>query len=477
MKVVADIVQNGDGHHVLRGVEVPMLANLGNTSISWLNTSASWPAGNGSMVTEMAAKHPVDLIPVWEIKQAIADAVEEGIRNAEQEAADNKSTVSIEAIKEAVNARVFEGWEDMKSTMKANRFKRRTWTGTQQQQGFIHFFKSVEVLDWVILLIFIIVFLAQHYHVLYFPSNRTFHGMALLLWVLMAGLYNFLVFQRMGTTGGILWLNGYILEMVFLVENVLVCHIIVAAFRSPRWVNEKALFIVVCCRLLFQMGFYMGLAELVFSGQALPYILGLWLLYVAYQSAILDDDTSFDIMDTRVVHLARAVFGDRLSLTRDDSGAMFVHKDGKLRLSLVGLMVFCLVLVDFLLHVDVALTKIEELGGNAFICFSSAAMAAFALPELIFVTRDMFKRFPGLKYGISLVLVYIAVQMLLHQVWWPPISMDLIIWVTLLVLSAAMPAASAGWRRATKGVDAGSQASFFAADASKPKLAVGDQGQ
>merc|ERR1719471_1355723 len=152
-----------------------------------------------------------------------------------------------------------------------------------------------------------------------------------------------LIFKRQGTDNGVLWLNGYILELIFLVENVLVSHVIIQAFRTPRWVNEKVLFIVVIARIVFQMVFYMGLAELVFSGQALPYILGLWLLYVAFQSAMDDDDSTFDIMDTRVVHLARAMFGDRLSLTKDDNGALFVIRENRTRLSLVGLMVFCLI--------------------------------------------------------------------------------------------------------------------------------------
>merc|ERR1719291_1133228 len=48
--------------------------------------------------------------------------------------------------------------------------------------------------------------------------------------------------------------------------------------------------------------------------------------------------------------------------------------------------------------------------------------------------------------------------MLLSQVWWPPICMDLIVWVSLLALSAVVPLL--GWRpKALKqrGVDAGTQ--------------------
>merc|ERR1719414_1008041 len=118
---------------------------------------------------------------------------------------------------------------------------------------------------------------------------------------------------------------------------------------------------------------------------------------------------------------------------------MFLMQGEKGRLSVVGLMVFCLVLVDTLLHVDVALTKIEQLQGNGYLCFSSAAVASFCLPELVFVIRDLFRRFPALKYGISAVLIYISAQMLLHAIFRPPVFADLVVFLGLLLMSGMLP--------------------------------------
>jgi len=398
-------------------------------------------------------------IPVWEIKAAIADAVQEGISKAEAAAQKNHTEPTMEAVRQAVQAEVWGTWNRMAKTMWASRFKRRDHKSATHACGIAVFFQSVPIFDWCLVVVAILLFAMQHWGLLHWPSTRAFHGTALILWFILAGLYSVLIFKRQGTTEGILWLNGYVLELIFLIENVLVTHIIIQAFRTPRWVNEKALFIVVIARIIFQMIFYMGLAELVFSGEALPYVLGLWLLYIAWQAALDDDDSSFDIMDARVVHLARAAFGERLWLSRDDSGALFLLKENKRRLSLVGLMVFCLVLVDALLHVDVALTKIEELQGDGYLCFSSAAVASFCLPELVFVIRDLFRIFPGLKYGISAVLIYISAQMLLHAIFRPPIFADLAIFIGCLVFSAMLPWLGLLPRNAAvRSVDAGTQA-------------------
>jgi len=442
-------------HLSVRSDEVP--AALAATLFRTVNGSHIF-LPTGSIIPAMAAEKQ---IPVWEIKKAIADAVQEGIRKAEELAAKNHTQPSMAAVRKAVSDEMYGTWDRLSKTMWASRFKRREHqTTSTRPRGIAQFFQTVPVFDWCLVIVAITIFTGQHWGWMpgHCPTSRAWNGSGLIVWFTIATLYAILIFKRQGTADGILWLNGYILELIFLVENVLVSHIIIRAFRTPRWVNEKALFIVVISRIVFQLVFYMGLAELVFSGDVLPYILGLWLLYIAYQAALDDDETSFDIMDARVIHLARAAFGERLWLSKDESGALFLLKDNKRRISLVGLMVFCLVLVDVLLHVDVALTKIEELEGNGYLCFSSATVASFCLPELVFVTRDLFRRFPGLKYGISAVLIYVSAQMLLHAVFRPPVFADLFVFLGLLVCSCALPVMGLLPRSMHRRADVGTQA-------------------
>mmetsp|Transcript_9062 Transcript_9062/g.26682 ORF Transcript_9062/g.26682 Transcript_9062/m.26682 type:complete len:510 (+) Transcript_9062:55-1584(+) len=412
---------------------------------------------NTSALPALAERHGPE---IWEIKRAIADAVEEGIKKAEKAAAENHTVPSMDAVRQAVGEEMLGKWEGLMRGIRTGRFSRR---GVRPQPRRLQdFFGSVSRVSWGLVLVAIVIFTTKHFGLLHLPSSLMFHGTALVLWVVLAGLFAFVVFKLQGTAEAILWLNGYILELIFLVQNVLVNHVIIQAFRTPRWVNEKALFIVVVARMVFQLVFYLGLAELAFSGEVLPYLLGVWLLYVAWHAAADGDDAGFDIMDSRAVRVARAVLGDRLWLTKDETGAVFVVKDNRRRLSVVGLMVFCLVLVDGLLQVDVSLTKIEQLEGNGYLCFSSAVVASFCMPELVFVTRDLFRRCPGLRYGISLVLAYIGVQMLLHQVFAIPVLLDSAIFVGLLAISAAVPATvPKAWSR---GVDQGTQACFMPAD-------------
>jgi predicted tellurium resistance membrane protein TerC len=177
--------------------------------------------------------------------------------------------------------------------------------------------------------------------------------------------------------------------------------------------------------------------------QALPYILGMWLLYVGYHAGKDDGLEEFDLeRDSSIVRASKYLLGRRFTLTYGDhnSSSIFVVKDGQLCVSLVFPLICSMLAVDFFLEVDVTLTKIEELP-NQYVAFSSSAVAAFAVPELFFVARDLLQRYLYLKHGISFVLCFFGVQMLMHRVFAIPdllgCAIIIIVMVVCMILSPA----------------------------------------
>jgi len=147
----------------------------------------------------------------------------------------------------------------------------------------------------------------------------------------------------------------------------------------------------------------------------LPFILGIWLVFCGVMAARGQPNFEVDIMTTAPCRAFTSCLGDRLSPDYEKNGdCILCDSGGKLRVSLLALVVFVLLLVDFLLEIDVVLTKIEELP-NPYIAFTSSAVAAFSIPELFFVSKGLLKRFVMLKYGIGFVLVLFGAQMLLSS--------------------------------------------------------------
>jgi len=310
----------------------------------------------------------------------------------------------------------------------------------QRASGFLRFFESVEFYDWIILAGVLALFFVTYRWLVHLPSQRPWHGIVIVFWFAMASLYMLLIYLRQGQELAVQWGCGYVLEFIFMLENAFVFQVIINAFNMPRTVNENALYILVAFTVLFQMVFYMGLASVMTQCTMLSYILGLWLVFVGIQAAVEEDHGDFDIVESRVVKLAQLCLGKRLSLVRSNEGHLIsANKEGQWTLSLVGLMVCCLLLADFLLEIDVTLTKIAEIGGIApeveYICFSSSALATFTLPEFFFIVGDLFERFYLLKYGLSLVVTYLGVGMLLARFFSLNALVNIVLFLLVFLLS------------------------------------------
>lgn len=320
-------------------------------------------------------------------------------------------------------------WNVVKSVRRHKSKKK----ATDRQAGVAQFFESTSFYEWSIFAAALAVFVPLYYYLLDWPSTTRYHATALLIWLALGGVYNALVCVRLGRQAGVMWFTGYLLEFIFSIENVFVFHIVVKAFRTPRRLTQKALFVVICCQIVFEMTFFMGLADQVRSMMILPYALGVWLLYVGYHACCDESSEEFDIKDSLIFRMSEVCLGQRLSPVYDDSCAVILIKGGRICVSLLFPLICCLLAVDFILEVDVTLTKIEEIP-NEYIAFTSSATAAFAVPELFFVARDLFQRYHLLKYGIGFVLVFFGTQMLLHRFFQIPDLMGCAIIIMVMVL-------------------------------------------
>jgi len=326
-----------------------------------------------------------------------------------------------------------------------SRFSKPHWDIHKNNVGIEQFFLSAVAEEWFAFVGIFIFFLLVQYHLYEWPSKHNYHGVALLIWFFIAGICNMIVFWRWGPEIAEDWLNGYMLELVFSIENIFVFHIVVRAFRVPRRHAQKALMIVVVTQIMFEMVFFMGLAWAIRASNVLPYILGVWLIYVGYQAGYEDTHLDMNFKETWVYSWTEWLLGPRLvARYRKNDTRLICYGEKGVQFTLLFVATVALVVVDFLLEVDVVLTKIEELDGNNYLAFTSSAAAAFAVPELFFVCRDLFARYYLLKFGICFVLVFFGIQLLAHELVAIPTIFQIIITIVVMiicvVLSMMLPA-------------------------------------
>ncbi|CAE7290107.1 alx [Symbiodinium natans] len=287
--------------------------------------------------------------------------------------------------------------------------------------GIHQFFNSALLLDWCL-------FLSMALAAAAWRQAAAGRGLVVALagWISLGAAYAVAIFALRGPHHGSNWLAGYLLELIFLTENVFVFHAIAEAFQLSRAAVSGCLVVVAWGQVMFDAVFFMGLAAWLRSWILLPYLLGSWLLclglYVLSHSheepgleasvSPADSPCASERSGSPAADMVRNVTGNRVAVdTQDETGYFVVKAYEHLKVSVLDVATATLLLADFVLDIDVVLTKIEEIP-NTYLAFSSSAMAAFLIPELFALSQDMLYCFPLLHYGIGVVLCFFGLQIL-----------------------------------------------------------------
>lgn len=311
---------------------------------------------------------------------------------------------------------------------------------------------------WHVLFLVLVVFTAINYYVLYrIPIEQELNYLKIVtFFVLLAFLFNLLVYVSAGPTLAIVWLAGYLEETVFSLENIFVFHAVITRFAVPPRNTAKALMWTVHFQILFQSICYIGLADFLKSLHWLPNVLGVWLIYMGFSSALEShpneepeegEDKSMTkklsaALDSPMTRLFQWCLGDRFwphYLVRHKPRIFFLNQEGKVRCTMLAPVIMALISIDFCFEADVTVAKIEAIESH-YIAFSSSVLAAFALPEMYFIVRVLFEKYFLLQYGICFILVFFGVQLLLEDFLEIPALVGCGIVVLVMVMCVALSA-------------------------------------
>lgn len=249
-----------------------------------------------------------------------------------------------------------------------------------------------------------------------------------ILWVSIgAGTVAF-VMTGIGVDVGSLWLQGYMYEWIFQIDDLFVFHLIFKRFGVPEACIRKALVTSLCFQLGTRFLFYCGLAHVILGIHAFHYVAGAILLYSGFATlcrgghAGEHDDGHADEHDKGTRDKDKeddspAQFVKRWSAGRvledwEQGGtAFFVYMDGKLKCTLMVPVVFCMVMTDLLFGADCAIAKIQLIP-SVEINLTSSVLAMLGIRSCYSLIAHMADSFAFIHFGIGLILVFIGLEML-----------------------------------------------------------------
>jgi tellurite resistance protein TerC len=212
-----------------------------------------------------------------------------------------------------------------------------------------------------------------------------------------------------GSEFGTEYLAGYIVEKSLSVDNLFVFVIIMTTFAVPEKHQHKVLTFGIVLALIMRAIFIALGATLLSLFSFMFLIFGLLLIYTAVQ-LFRHRDEDPDIEDNAVVKTAR-----RLLPVTDDyaEGKLVTRVDGRKMVTPLMIVLLAIGGIDLLFALD-SIPAVFGLTQEAYLVFAANAFALLGLRALFFLVKGLLDRLVYLSTGLSLILAFIGVKLILH---------------------------------------------------------------
>ncbi len=291
---------------------------------------------------------------------------------------------------------------------------------------------SVPLWGWVAVLGVILAMLAvdlvahRHAHVVSVREAAWWSA----AWVSLGVAFGAFVWWYWGAELGAQYAAGFVIEKSLAVDNVFVFALIFTAFAVPREHQHRVLFYGVLGALVFRGVLIAAGSALIASSAWILYVFGALLVVTGVRMALTRGEHA-DPMRSRTVRLFRRV----VPTTEEYHGARFWIRTNGVWLATPLLVVLVLVEVSDIVFAVDSIPAVFAVTQEPFLVFTSNAFAILGLRALYFLLADLIHRFVHLKLGLSIVLVWVGVKMLLLDVWKVPTLLSLGVVIAILAVS------------------------------------------
>jgi len=310
---------------------------------------------------------------------------------------------------------------------------------------------------WIAFVLCVVIFLALDLGVFHRRAHVVRFREALLwtsIWFCLAMLFAVWLRSARGEKEGLQFVTGYLIELSLSMDNVFVIALIFSYFRIPSEYQHRVLFWGILGALIMR-GFMIGIGvALITRLNWILYVFGALLLFSGVKMMFVE--TEVEPEKSWVIRLARKFY----PVTPHLDGQKFVtHWSGRSALTPLALVLLMVETTDLIFAVD-SIPAVFGVTKIPFIVFTSNVFAILGLRSLYFVLAGAINYFRYLKVGLSAVLIFIGIKMLIDPGEEPPrwffqvdipTSTSLIVVASIILLSIIASFVSAQREKKRKG--------------------------
>ncbi|NIV11799.1 MAG: TerC/Alx family metal homeostasis membrane protein [Aliifodinibius sp.] len=230
------------------------------------------------------------------------------------------------------------------------------------------------------------------------------------LWIVLALIFGVGVYYYMGTQTALDYYTGYLIEKSLSVDNIFVFLLVFTYFKVPDAFQHKVLFWGIFGALVMRLIFIFTGVALIERFHWIIYVFGGFLVFTGIKLAM-EKDKEVHPERNPVLILVRRFF----PTTKNYHGSkFFIRKMGRLIATPLFIVLVVIETTDLVFALD-SIPAILAITHDEFIIYSSNAFAILGLRALYFAVAGIMRLFHYLHYGLSLILVFVGVKMLLSD--------------------------------------------------------------
>ncbi|MBX4177836.1 TerC family protein [Streptomyces geysiriensis] len=232
------------------------------------------------------------------------------------------------------------------------------------------------------------------------------------VWVVLACLFGVGLWVTGGGDPAGEFFAGYITEKSLSVDNLFVFVLIMAKFAVPSQYQQRVLMVGVLVALVLRAAFIAAGAAIISAFSWVFYIFGAFLIWTAWK--LVQDarkgghDEEYE--ENKLLKSIERRFGvaDRYHGTK-----LWIKENGKRVMTPMLVVMLAIGSTDVLFALD-SIPAIYGLTQDPYIVFTANAFALMGLRQLYFLIGGLLEKLVHLSYGLSVILGFIGVKLVLH---------------------------------------------------------------
>ncbi len=250
------------------------------------------------------------------------------------------------------------------------------------------------------------------------------------IWIGTALLFNVFVYYELGTEKALMYLTAYVIEKSLSVDNLFVFLVVfsyfgIAPLYQPRILRWGILGAIVMRAILIFIG-----VELVEAFNWMLYVFGAILLFTAFRLVNGIDDEVDPSKNAALKFVSKY-----LPVTKELHAEKFIVRlNGVLYATPLLATLVVIESTDLLFALD-SIPAVLGISHDLFIVYTSNIFAILGLRALYFALAGVMQLFHYLKYALAIILGFIGVKMLLHEVYKIPIEIALGVVFGLIIIA------------------------------------------